>query len=48
MKQVSKGEKKYAMGFKEISYAHSINAIDSLVYSDKVFAEIDETNLLDF
>ena len=48
MRQVSKGESKFALGFKEISYAHSINALDSLVYSDKVFAEIDETEFIRF
>lgn len=48
MRQVSKGESKFALGFKEISYAHSINALDSLVYSDKVFAEINETEFIRF
>jgi protein pelota len=48
MKQVSKGERKFAMGFKDISYAHSINAVDSIVYSDKVFAEVDEAEFIRF
>ncbi|HET6588796.1 MAG TPA: mRNA surveillance protein Pelota [Candidatus Nitrosocosmicus sp.] len=48
MKQVSKGESKYAIGFNDISYANSINAVDSLVYSDKVFAEVDESEFIKF
>lgn len=48
MKQVSKGERKYAIGFKDISYAHSINAVESLVYSDKVFVEVDEIEFIKF
>ncbi len=46
MQQISKGEKRYAMGIKEIKYAHSLNAIDSLIYSDKVFAEIGEEDFI--
>jgi protein pelota len=46
MQQISNGEKKYAMGIKEIKYANSLNAIDSLVYSDKVFSEIKEDEFI--
>ena len=46
MQQINNGEKKYAMGIKEIKYAHSLNAIDALVYSDKVFSEIKEDEFI--
>lgn len=46
MQQISNGERKYAMGIKETKYAHSLNAIDSLVYSDKVFSEIKEDEFI--
>jgi protein pelota len=46
MQQISKGEKKYAMGIKEIRYAQSLNAIEALVYSDKVFSDIEEEDFI--
>lgn len=46
MQQINTGEKKYAMGIKETKYAHSLNAIDSLVYSDKVFSDIKEDEFI--
>jgi len=46
MQQINNGEKKYAMGIKETKYAHSLNAINSLVYSDKVFSEIKEDEFI--
>lgn len=46
MQQISKGEKRYAMGIKEIRYAQSLNAIEAMVYSDKVFTEIDEEDFI--
>ncbi|WP_148687772.1 mRNA surveillance protein pelota [Candidatus Nitrosocosmicus hydrocola] len=46
MQQISKGEKRYAMGIKEIRYAQSLNAIEAMVYSDKVFAEIAEEDFI--
>lgn len=46
MQQISKGEKRYAMGIKEIIYAQSLNAIEAMVYSDKVFTEIEEENFI--
>ena len=46
MQQINNGEKKYAMGIEETKYANSLNAIDSLVYSDKVFSEIKEDEFI--
>ena len=46
MQQISKGEKRYAMGIKEIRYAQSLNAIEAMVYSDKVFTEIEEEDFI--
>jgi protein pelota len=46
MYQINKGEKKFAIGIKEIKYADSLNAIDMLVYSDKVFLEIKEDEFI--
>ncbi|MDQ4073478.1 MAG: mRNA surveillance protein pelota [Thermoproteota archaeon] len=44
--QISKGEKKYAIGINEIKHASSLNAIDSVVYSDKVFLDIGENEFI--
>jgi protein pelota len=46
MYQINKGEKKFAIGINEIKYADSLNAIDMLVYSDKVFLEIKEDEFI--
>lgn len=46
MQQINKNEKKFAIGIKDIKYAHELNAIDSLVYSDKVFSEIEEDDFI--
>jgi protein pelota len=46
MQQISKGEKKYAIGIKEIRYAQLLNAIEALVYSDKVFNDIEEEDFI--
>jgi protein pelota len=46
MYQINKGEKKFAIGINEIKYADSLNAIDTLVYSDKVFFEVKEDEFI--
>ncbi|MBA3749776.1 MAG: mRNA surveillance protein pelota [Nitrosopumilus sp.] len=46
MYQINKGEKKFAMGINEIKYAASLNAIDMLVYSDKVFFDVKEDEFI--
>ncbi|VFJ14182.1 mRNA surveillance protein pelota [Candidatus Nitrosocosmicus franklandus] len=46
MQQISKGEKRYAIGIKEIKYAQSLNAIEALIYSDKVFNDIEEEDFI--
>ncbi len=46
MYQINKGEKKFAIGINEIKYADSLNAIDTLVYSDKVFLEVKEDEFI--
>ena len=46
MYQINKGEKKFAIGINEIKYAASLNAIDMLVYSDKVFFEVKEDEFI--
>lgn len=42
MHQINKGEKKFTIGIKETEYANDLNAVDMLIYSDKVFSEIQE------
>lgn len=42
MQQINKGEKKFTMGINETEYANELNAIDMVIYSDKVFSEIQE------
>jgi protein pelota len=46
MHQINKGEKKFAIGINEIKYADSMNSIDVLVYSDKVFFDIEEDEFI--
>jgi len=46
MYQINKGEKKFAMGINEIKYASSLNAINMLVYSDKVFFDVKEDEFI--
>ena len=46
MYQINKGEKKFAIGINEIRYADSLNAIDKMVYSDKVFFEMKEDEFI--
>lgn len=46
MYQINKGEKKFAMGIDEIKNANSLNAIDMVVYSDKVFFEVNEDEFI--
>jgi len=46
MRYVNRGEAKYAIGFKEVSDAASIKAIDSLVFSDSVFKAVDEQDMI--
>lgn len=46
MQQINIGEKKYAIGIIETKYANSLNAIDSLVYSDRVFSDIKEDEFI--
>lgn len=46
MYQINKGEKKFAIGINEIRYANSLNAIDKMVYSDKVFFEMKEDEFI--
>ncbi len=46
MYQINKGEKRFAIGINEIKYAASLNAIEMLVYSDKVFFEVKEDEFI--
>lgn len=46
MHQINKGEKKFAIGIDEIKFADLMNSIDVLVYSDKVFFEIEEDEFI--
>ncbi|MGN6560420.1 MAG: mRNA surveillance protein pelota [Candidatus Nitrosocosmicus sp.] len=46
MHQINKGERKFAIGINEIKYADSVNSIDVLVYSDKVFFDIEENEFI--
>lgn len=46
MHQINKGERKFAIGINEVKYADSVNSIDVLVYSDKVFFDIEENEFI--
>jgi protein pelota len=47
MRQVQKGIRKYAMGMIEVSNAATLGAIESLVFSDSVYATVDEDEFIE-
>ncbi|HET9773944.1 MAG TPA: mRNA surveillance protein Pelota, partial [Nitrososphaeraceae archaeon] len=46
MIQVNKGEQKYAMGFKEVSEAVKIKSVESLIFSNSVFKDLKEDDII--
>ena len=46
MIQVNKGEQKYAMGFKEVSEAVKLKAVESLIFSNSVFKDSKEDDII--
>jgi protein pelota len=46
MLQVNRGEEKYAMGFAEVSAAIKMKSIDSLVFSDSIFKDLKEEEII--
>lgn len=46
MIQVNKGEQKYAMGFKEVSEAVKLRSVESLVFSNSVFKDSKEDDII--
>ena len=46
MLQVNRGEEKYAMGFAEISTAIKMKSIDSLVFSNSIFKDLKEDEII--
>ena len=46
MRLVQRGEKKYSMGFLEVSNTASMKAIKYLVFSDSIFKVIDENDII--
>jgi protein pelota len=47
MRQVQKGIRKYAMGMIEVSNAATLGAIEGLVFSDSVYATVDEDEFIE-
>jgi protein pelota len=48
MFRVNKKSKKFTMGFEETQKANQFGAIESLVFSDKIFQTIDEEKVIEF
>jgi protein pelota len=46
MLQVNRGEEKYAMGFAEVSAAIKMKSVDSLVFSDSIFKDLKEEEII--
>ena len=46
MLQVNRGEEKYVMGFAEVSAAIKMKSIDSLVFSDSIFKDLKEEEII--
>jgi protein pelota len=46
MSLVHRGEMKYSIGMREVSYAASIKAIEYIVFSDAIFKTIDENEII--
>jgi protein pelota len=46
MALVHRGEMKYSIGMREVSYAASIKAIEYIVFSDAIFKTIDENDII--
>lgn len=46
MLQVNRGEEKYVMGFAEVSAAIKMKSVDSLVFSDSIFNELKEEEII--
>lgn len=46
MLQVSRGEEKYVMGFREVGEAIKLKSIESLVFSDSIFKDLKEEQII--
>lgn len=46
MLQVSRGEEKYVMGFREVSEAIELKSVESLVFSDSIFKDLKEEQII--
>jgi protein pelota len=46
MLQVNRGEEKYVMGFAEVSAAIKMKSVDSLVFSDSIFNDLKEEEII--
>ena len=46
MLQVNRGEEKYVMGFAEVSTAIKMKSVDSLVFSDSIFKDLKEEEII--
>ncbi|HEX2408425.1 MAG TPA: mRNA surveillance protein pelota [Nitrososphaeraceae archaeon] len=46
MLQVNRGEEKYVMGFAEVSAAIKMKSVDSLVFSDSIFKDLKEEEII--
>jgi len=46
MLQVNRGEEKYVMGFTEVSAAIKMKSVDSLVFSDSIFKDLKEEEII--
>ncbi len=46
MLQVSRGEEKYVMGFREVGEAIKLKSVESLVFSDSIFKDLKEEQII--
>ena len=46
MLQVSRGEEKYVMGFREVGEAINFKSVESLVFSDSIFKDLKEEQII--
>jgi protein pelota len=46
MLQVSRGEEKYVMGFREVDEAIKLKSVESLVFSNSIFKDLKEEQII--
>jgi len=46
MLQVSRGEEKYVMGFREVDEAIKLKSVESLIFSNSIFKDLKEEQII--